>query len=55
MTGDDLIELGLAPGKDFKHILDALENFQLDGEVTTREMMLMNAKDMVRAAKNGTL
>ena len=47
--------MGLEPGKDFKFILEALEDFQLDGEVTTREMMLFNAKDMVRAAKNGTL
>ncbi len=55
VTGDDLIEMGLEPGRDFKFILEVLEDFQLDGEVTTREMMLMNAKDMVKACKNGTL
>jgi hypothetical protein len=54
VTGDDLIELGLAPGKEFKFILDALEDFQLDGKITTREAALMNAKDMVKAVKNGT-
>lgn len=55
VTGDDLIEMGLEPGRIFKDILEEIETLQLDGEIKTRELALMNAKDMVKAAKNGTL
>ena len=37
LTGDDLSEMGYAPGPEFKVILGALEDAQLEGRVTTRE------------------
>ncbi len=37
LTGDDLSEMGYAPGPQFKSILGALEDAQLEGTVTTRE------------------
>jgi poly(A) polymerase len=35
LTGDDLIEMGLAPGRDFKRILEAVREAQLEGRVRT--------------------
>lgn len=37
LTGDDLSEMGYAPGPEFKAILGALEDAQLEGRVTTRD------------------
>lgn len=37
LTGDDLKAMGFAPGKIMGEILRALENMQLEGEITTRE------------------
>jgi poly(A) polymerase len=37
LTGDDLIEMGFAPGPTFKEILNALEDAQLNGKVRTQE------------------
>ncbi len=37
LTGDDLSEMGYAPGPEFKTILGALEDAQLEGTVTTRD------------------
>lgn len=37
ITGGDLIALGLKPGPEFKRILDAVRNAQLDGTISTRE------------------
>jgi poly(A) polymerase len=37
LTGDDLIELGFAPGPLFKQILDAVEEQQLEGALDSRE------------------
>ncbi len=45
ITGDDLIEMGLAPGPRFKEILEALEDAQLEGLVTDREQALSWVKD----------
>ncbi|MCH8332775.1 CCA tRNA nucleotidyltransferase [Candidatus Sumerlaeota bacterium] len=39
-TGDDLIAMGLEPGPQFKAILDALHDQQLEGKVKTREESL---------------
>lgn len=36
ITGEDLIEAGLPPGPNFKPILDAIRDAQLDGVVTNR-------------------
>jgi poly(A) polymerase len=40
LNGDDLIALGYAPGPPFHAILEALEEAQLNGKVTTREEAL---------------
>jgi poly(A) polymerase len=45
LAGDDLIELGFTPGKIIGKILQALEDEQLEGRITTQE----EAKDYVRA------
>jgi tRNA nucleotidyltransferase/poly(A) polymerase len=37
LTGDDLNEMGYAPGPEFQIMLRALEDAQLEGAVTTRE------------------
>jgi len=37
LTGDDLIEMGIAPGPRIKEILDKLLDARLDGRVKTRE------------------
>jgi tRNA nucleotidyltransferase (CCA-adding enzyme) len=37
LTGDDLKALGLEPGPSFRHLLGALRDARLDGEVSTRE------------------
>jgi poly(A) polymerase len=45
ITGDDLIALGFKPGKIIGEILQALEDEQLEGRITTRE----EARDYVLA------
>lgn len=40
ITGEDLKEMGLKPGPRFKEILQAVEDAQLDGRLTTREEAL---------------
>lgn len=40
LTGDDLIRLGLKPGADFKRILDAVRDAQLEGAIHTRDEAL---------------
>ena len=40
VTGDDLIQLGLEPGPDFRRLLDGVYDAQLEGEVTTRDEAL---------------
>jgi tRNA nucleotidyltransferase (CCA-adding enzyme) len=37
LTGDDLKAMGLEPGPSFRHLLGALRDARLDGEVSTRE------------------
>jgi poly(A) polymerase len=37
LTGDDLIEMGYRPGPQFRQILEAVEDAQLDGQLLTRE------------------
>ena len=44
LSGDDLIEMGYAPGPRFKEILGRIEDAQLEGRVTTQE----EAVDLVR-------
>ncbi len=44
LTGDDLIALGLRPGPAFREILDAVEEAQLNGQITTRAEALELAR-----------
>jgi len=44
ITGHDLIEMGYPPGPRFKEILDAVEDAQLEGTVTTREQAVALAR-----------
>jgi poly(A) polymerase len=46
VTGDDLIAAGLAPGKRFKELLDAVREAQLDGTVHTKEEALALLRGM---------
>jgi tRNA nucleotidyltransferase (CCA-adding enzyme) len=48
MTGDDLIELGLAPGPDFRRILWRLRAARLDGEVSDAEGELALVRQLAR-------
>jgi poly(A) polymerase len=41
ITGEDLKALGLKPGPEFKRLLDAAREAQLEGRVTTREAALL--------------
>jgi poly(A) polymerase len=40
VTGNDLIALGLKPGKQFKDILDRIEIAQLRGEIHNKEQAI---------------
>jgi poly(A) polymerase len=46
VTGDDLIAMGFKPGPPFHAILEAVEEAQLSGKVTTREAAL----ELIQAA-----
>lgn len=46
IAGEDLIALGLTPGPAFRRILDAVEDAQLEGTVTTREEALRLARSL---------
>jgi poly(A) polymerase len=37
LTGDDLIGLGFRPGPEFREILDAAEDAQLEGSIGSRD------------------
>jgi tRNA nucleotidyltransferase/poly(A) polymerase len=44
LTGDDLIALGLQPGPNFRTILEAIEEAQLNGRISTRDDALQIAR-----------
>jgi poly(A) polymerase len=48
VSGEDLIELGLAPGPAFRRILEAVEEAQLNGTVETRESAIRLVQDLVK-------
>ncbi len=41
LTGDDLISMGFRPGPEFKEILDAAEDAQLEGSISTHDDALV--------------
>jgi len=45
VTGTDLIALGLPPGPSFHAILEAVEEAQLNGKVTTKEAAIQLVRD----------
>lgn len=45
VTGDDLIAAGYAPGPRFREILDAVEDAQLEGRLTSHQAALEFVKD----------
>ena len=47
-SGEDLTRLGLAPGPVFREILQALEDAQLDGRLTSREQALAFVRSRYR-------
>jgi poly(A) polymerase len=47
ITGDDLIELGYAPGPSFKEALSEVEERQLDGVLTGAEEALLVAQEIL--------
>ena len=49
VTGDDLKAMGFEPGPPFKEILEAVEEAQLNGRVTTREAALRLVQETVQA------
>jgi len=46
VTGDDLVAMGMKPGREFKRILDTIRNLQLDGELTTPEEAKQKAQKL---------
>lgn len=46
VTGDDLRDMGFVPGPEFKTVLGAVEDAQLEGRVTTKEEALELAKGL---------
>ncbi|HKW75509.1 MAG TPA: hypothetical protein VJN64_08290, partial [Terriglobales bacterium] len=48
LTGHDLIAAGYPPGPQFKELLTAVEDAQLDGSIHTKEEALGLVKSMVK-------
>ena len=49
LTGDDLVREGLKPGKDFKRLLDQIRDMQLEGQLTSKEQAIAEAKRLKMA------
>ncbi|MFT3745830.1 MAG: hypothetical protein QM785_16265 [Pyrinomonadaceae bacterium] len=47
LMGRHLIELGLTPGPQFKQILDAVYELQLDGKVVDLEQAISEARKLI--------
>jgi poly(A) polymerase len=47
IVGDDLIALGLKPGPEFKRLLDAVREAQLDGTVRSKERALEQVRELI--------
>lgn len=53
VTGDDLIKLGLAPGPDFRRVLDAVYDAQLEGGIGAKAEALDLARALSRTSGQG--
>jgi poly(A) polymerase len=51
ITGENLIGIGLKPGPQFKAILDAVEEAQLNGKITSSEDALQLAREILDSGK----
>lgn len=51
ITGDDLKRLGLAPGPQFKRLLDLLRDEQLNGEISSPEAAITRAKELIASPR----
>jgi poly(A) polymerase len=51
VTGDDLITLGMIPGKEFKRLLDAAREAQLDGLVKEKQQAIEFVQRLAAAKK----
>jgi poly(A) polymerase len=49
LTGDDLIGLGFRPGPEFREILDAVEDAQMEGNISSHEDALIWARKYYQA------
>ena len=47
ISGDDLIALGLKPGPEFKEMLRAIEDAQLEGAIKTRDEALARVRQAI--------
>jgi poly(A) polymerase len=47
LTGEDLIALGLKPGPEFKRILEAVREAQLEGRVGSKETALEQVRELI--------
>ncbi|TSC94128.1 MAG: polynucleotide adenylyltransferase/metal dependent phosphohydrolase [Candidatus Berkelbacteria bacterium Licking1014_85] len=47
ITGRDLIEIGILPGKKIKYILDELWHLQLEGHIKNKKQGLEKAKELI--------
>lgn len=54
ISGSDLIALGLSPGPEFKSLLDAVEEAQLNGSVSSREDALRLVRDWTEKPSQDT-
>jgi poly(A) polymerase len=52
LTGDDLIQAGYKPGPEFKDMLTAVEDAQLEGSISTKEEALSLVAAGVRSQKS---
>jgi poly(A) polymerase len=48
ITGEDLIAAGYQPGPQFKELLTAVEDAQLDGSISTKEEAMALVKEKAR-------
>lgn len=53
LNGDDLKQMGIPPGPDFRRLLDQLLEAQLDGEVTSREQGLTFVQSRFKRLRRG--
>lgn len=53
LTGDDLKELGFRPGPPYKEILDAVEEAQLNGKISTREQAVAFVEGTFASRRTG--